>query len=73
MVGEAYASLYEQGYDIRPTIAITKAHINMPELQDAVVKGRLSVDGQILKSSSSLVVTRWQLTRFGICRELPSD
>ncbi len=58
MVGEAYASLYEQGYDIRPTIAITKAHINMPELQDAVVKGRLSVDGQILKSSSSLVVTK---------------
>jgi len=58
MVGEAYAQLYEQGYDIRPTIAITKAHINMPELQDAVVKGRLSVDGQILKSGGSLVVTK---------------
>jgi GTP cyclohydrolase II len=58
MVGEAYAQLYEQGYDIRPTIAITKAHINMPELQDAVTKGRLSVDGQILKSGGSLVVTK---------------
>jgi GTP cyclohydrolase II len=58
MVGEAYAELYEQGYDIRPTIAITKAHINMPELQDAVTKGRLSVDGQILKSGGSLVVTK---------------
>lgn len=58
MVGEAYAHLYEQGYDIRPTIAVTQAHINMPELQEAVVKGRLSVDGQILKSSSSLVVTK---------------
>ena len=58
MVGEAYAHLYEQGYDIRPSIAVTKAHINMPELQDAVAKGRLSVDGLILKSSTSLVVTK---------------
>jgi GTP cyclohydrolase II len=58
MVGEAYAALYEQGYDIRPTIAITKAHINMPELQEAVAKGRLSIDGQILKSNGSLVVTK---------------
>lgn len=57
-VGEAYASLYKQGYDIRPTIAVTKAHINMPELQDAVAKGRISVDGQILKSNGSLVVTK---------------
>ncbi|HEY9740650.1 MAG TPA: hypothetical protein V6C90_09200, partial [Coleofasciculaceae cyanobacterium] len=58
MVGEVYAPLYEQGYDIRPTIAVTKAHINMPELQDAIAKGRLSVDGQILKSGGSLVVTK---------------
>lgn len=58
MVGEAYAQLYEQGYDIRPTIAVTQAHINMPELQDAVAKGRLSVDGQILKTAGSLVVTK---------------
>ncbi|HEY9631817.1 MAG TPA: GTP cyclohydrolase II [Coleofasciculaceae cyanobacterium] len=58
VVGEAYADLYEQGYDIRPTIAVTKAHINMPELQEAVVKGRLSIDGQILKTATSLVVTK---------------
>lgn len=58
MVGEAYAPLYKQGYDIRPTIAVTKAHINMPELQDAVAKGRIAVDGQILKSNGSLVVTK---------------
>lgn len=58
MVGEAYASLYEQGYDIHPTIAVTQAHINMPEIQDAVAKGRLAVDGEILKSNGSLVVTK---------------
>ena len=58
MVGEIYADLYPQGYDIRPTIAITQAHINMPELQDAVAKKRLWIDGQILKPGGSLVVTK---------------
>lgn len=58
LVGEAYTSYYEQGYDIRPTIAITKAHITMPELQDCIAKGRVQVDGDILKSNGSLVVTK---------------
>lgn len=57
-VGEVYQSLYEQGYDIRPTIAITKAHINMPELVDAIAKGRLQVDGTIVKPGGDLVVTK---------------
>ena len=58
VVGEAFASYYKAGYDIRPTIAITKAHINLPELQEAVEKGRLPVDGKILKKSGDLVVTK---------------
>lgn len=53
-----FRSYYEQGYDIRPTIAITKAHINMPELQEAVAKGRLQVDGKIMKPGGDLVVTK---------------
>ena len=58
IVGEVFPSYYEQGYDIRPTIAVTKAHINMPELQDAVTKGRLQVDGTIMKPGGDLVVTK---------------
>jgi GTP cyclohydrolase II len=58
LVGEVFADYYEQGYDIRPTIAITKAHINLPELQDAVEKGRLAVDGKLLKLGGDLVVTK---------------
>ncbi|MGC8714933.1 MAG: GTP cyclohydrolase II, partial [Leptodesmis sp.] len=50
LVGEVYPSYQEQGYDIRPTIAITKAHINMPELADAVAKGRLQLDGTLVKA-----------------------
>lgn len=58
VVEEVYTPFYGQGYHILPTIAITKAHINMPELQDAVAKGRLQVDGQIMKSGGNLVVTK---------------
>ena len=58
VVGEVFESYYEQGYDIRPTIAITQAHINMPELQDAIAKGRLHIDGTIVKSGGDLVVTK---------------
>ncbi|WP_293163987.1 hypothetical protein [Okeania sp. SIO2C9] len=49
---------YEQGYDIRPTIAVTKANINMPELQDAVARGVLKVDGNIVKDNGNLLVTK---------------
>lgn len=58
VVGEVFASYYEQGYDIRPTIAITKANINMPELQDAVARGVLEADGNIVKSNGNLMVTK---------------
>ncbi|MCL1469000.1 GTP cyclohydrolase II [Argonema galeatum] len=58
IVGEVYTQFYEDGYDLRPTIAITKAHINMPELQEVVAKGILQVDGKILKSNGNLVVTK---------------
>lgn len=58
MVGEAYKALRNQGYDIRPTIAITKAHINMPELLEASTRGRLAIDGKIMKSGGDLVVTK---------------
>lgn len=76
IASDVFASYCEQGYDIRPSIAITTAHINMPELQDAVAKGRLQVDGQIMKANGDLVVTKaaiepvWYLPgvakRFGI-------
>lgn len=58
LVSEIYTPFYQQGYDIRPTIAITKAHINLPELQDAVAKKRIEVDGKIVKEGGNLAVTK---------------
>lgn len=58
MVHEVFRPFYEQGYDIRPSIAVTSAHINMPELREAAEKGRLQVDGKIMKVGGDLVVTK---------------
>src|SRR3954469_25334241 len=36
VVSDVMRPYFEQGYDIRPTIAVTKAHLRMPELAEAV-------------------------------------
>ncbi|PGH16564.1 hypothetical protein AJ79_01670 [Helicocarpus griseus UAMH5409] len=65
------------GVDIRPTIAVTRAHMKLPELKQSVESGRLKVDGKIcLNESGELAVTKvavepvWYLPgvaeRFGI-------
>jgi GTP cyclohydrolase II len=58
LVATEFAEEIKAGYDIRPTIAITKAHINLPELQTAIQKGRLKPDGLILKESGDVTVTK---------------
>ncbi len=73
---DLFADLRAEGYDIRPSIAITKAHINIPELQQAVTQGHLTADGSHLKDTGELVVTKiaiepvWYLPgiaqRFGV-------
>jgi GTP cyclohydrolase II len=76
MVASAFAPEIAAGVDIRPTIAITKAHINMPELRAAIQAGRLQPDGRILFGNGDACVTKaaidpvWYLPglaeRFGI-------
>jgi GTP cyclohydrolase II len=58
VVAEAFKDEIAQGYDIRPTIAVTKAHIDMPEVRDAISAGRLQADGRILLANGSAVVTK---------------
>jgi GTP cyclohydrolase II len=76
MVSSAFAEQIVAGMDIRPTIAITKARINMPELKDAIAAGRIKPDGQVLHANGDARVTKaaidpvWYLPglakRFGI-------
>lgn len=58
IVTEVFRPYYKKGYDIRPTIAVTKAHIDFPEVKDALRLGRLKADGKILKAEGQSVVTK---------------
>ena len=58
IVSQVFEPYFTQGYDIRPTIAVTRAHIQLPELQDAIEAGRLKVDGHVLKPGGSVVVVK---------------
>jgi GTP cyclohydrolase II len=58
MVADLFAADLAAGYDIRPTIAITKANVIVPEIMDAVQKGRLVPDGQILLRNGAALVTK---------------
>ncbi len=58
IVAEAFRDDIAGGCDIRPTIAVTKAHIDLPEIHAAVAGGRLKPDGVVLKDNGSAVVTK---------------
>jgi GTP cyclohydrolase II len=57
-VTSAFAEYYAKGYDIRPTIAVTKAHIDFPEVKEALRVGRLVADDKILMATGNSVVTK---------------
>jgi GTP cyclohydrolase II len=46
------------GFDIRPTIAITKARIQLPELQGALAAGRVKADGHVLLENGDTNVVK---------------
>jgi GTP cyclohydrolase II len=58
MVADAFAAELGAGYDIRPTIAVTKAHVMVPEVATAIATGRLHPDGQILLENGAALVTK---------------
>jgi GTP cyclohydrolase II len=58
IVSSAFRAYFEQGYDIRPTIAVTRARIHVPELVSAVQAGRAKVDGKILREGGAIDVVK---------------
>lgn len=77
LVGKFFQPFLDKGFDVRPTIAITNAHIQMPEFIEAVRQGRIAEDGQIMKPGGNLVVTKaavepvWYLP--GVAQRLAVD
>ncbi len=57
-VQTVYAEHMALGVDIRPTIAVTKAHIHLPEIRQAIAFQRLTPDGQVLLEDGSATVTK---------------
>ena len=77
-IADVYSTFLAAGYDIRPTIAVTRAHIELPEIHDAIAAGRLRPDGRLLLANGAAVVTKaavepvWWLpgvaARFGVAQ-----
>lgn len=53
MVPQVFAAELAEGVDIRPSIAITKARLTVPEL-----KGRLKVDGRIVREEGDVAAVK---------------
>jgi GTP cyclohydrolase II len=57
-VANVFATELAAGYDIRPTIAVTQAHVILPEVIEALQSGRLKADGKVLTSGGAALVTK---------------
>ena len=58
LVGEAFRDYLERGYDIRPSIAVTRAHIDMPEIRGAIAARRIHADGDIVSAHGAVRVMK---------------
>ena len=57
-VAQDFGKWIGEGIDIRPTIAVTKARLNLPEILAAMAGHRLQADGGILHGSGDISVTK---------------
>ncbi len=58
IAGEAFSALIGRGLDIRPTIAVTRAHLTVPEIKESLRDGRLKPDGKILHETGEISCTK---------------
>ncbi len=75
-ITEDFRTEIDAGLDIRPTIAVTKAHLTLPEIREAIERGRLQEDGVIVHAGGEVAVIKaaidpvWYLPgvaeRFGV-------
>ncbi|CAM2010269.1 GTP cyclohydrolase II [Acanthopleuribacter pedis] len=75
-VFDHFHDMIKAGFNIQPTIAVTKAHLRIAEIDDAIDAGRLKVDNKIILPNRDVVVTKaalepvWYLPglakRFGV-------
>jgi len=76
LVGEVFADHMRAGVDARPTIAVTRAHIDLPEIRARILTGDIVPDGKVVLDRGEVRVTKaaidpvWHLPglaeRFGV-------
>src|ERR1044072_7423204 len=57
-VAQDFGDLIAEGIDIRPSIAITRARLTLPEIQSANAAGRLEIDDDIVHEAGDVSVTK---------------
>ena len=57
-VADVFSAELAAGYDIRPTIAVTQAHVILPEVIEALQSGRVRADGKFLTAGGAAMVTK---------------
>ena len=57
-VHQAFREYYDKEYDIRPTIAVTRGHINVPEIGFFVRDGLIERDGKVVTESGDVAITK---------------
>jgi GTP cyclohydrolase II len=58
LVADVFAGELAAGYDVRPTMAVTKAHVILPEVIEGLLTGRLKADGKVLTAGGAAMVTK---------------
>jgi GTP cyclohydrolase II len=58
LVVDEFKDHLKEGFDIRPTIAITQARLQLLELREAISQGRLEPDGRVLLENGDVNVTK---------------
>jgi GTP cyclohydrolase II len=58
LVSEAFSGEIAEGIDIRPSIAITRARLDLPELREGLAARRLRADGSVVHANGSLGVVK---------------
>ena len=76
LVSERFRDYLARGYDIRPSIAVTRAHIDVPEIRAAIDAGGIRTDDRIVSKQGTVRVMKaaidpvWHLpgiaARFGV-------
>lgn len=57
-VQEVFKDKIREGYNIAPTIAVTQAHLHIPEIVAAIDSGRLKIDGKIITEAKEIKITK---------------